>query len=99
MSSKQSGAGTIKFDYLEEFDSIFGSEPNITSPVTASSLPHSKMYENKETDEQQLLEFNSNVKAKEEGRNKRHQERLERQDKALEILEKIANFFKEVSGN
>lgn len=101
MGSKQTGAKAIAFSYFEEFDEIFGKKDNAVPLAVASTSASNEEKENvvqpkkrkRSALESQLNHYEQHLKSRELAREKRHSQILERQDRALEILEKLANMY------
>ncbi|VEN51807.1 unnamed protein product [Callosobruchus maculatus] len=104
MSSRRTGEKNVKFEYFNQLDDIFREDQNVNPTNIASSsrgLDNCKDCESEETDEEtpkkkkktvlqkQLEAYEQNLADRELAKQKRHEQLIERQDRALMILEKM----------
>lgn len=109
MGSRNTGGKPVYFEYFDQLDQLFKNDPNITPICTAASVRGEKNNAEIDTEEvdegstpkkqkksvleKQLLHFNEEMKSREAARATRHSEIIERQDRALDIFQTIANAF------
>ncbi|KAL1489076.1 hypothetical protein ABEB36_014021 [Hypothenemus hampei] len=107
MGPRASGDKTIHFEYFQEMDKIFKSSPNIVPVAIASSsrgiqnIPCLETTENKEEMEEDINKEKQGNKIKflskeihemrEEGRNRRHQEKMEVFREFIHALKEMNN--------
>ncbi|KAI4461112.1 phage integrase-related [Holotrichia oblita] len=105
--SKRTGASPISFEYFDDFDEIFGKNPNVTPTSSASSLRGSSPAlstdsENEPPKKKTRLEkqitnltdiFEKQNKAKEDARERRFESRQATLERAISVYQETMNTF------